>query len=132
MAYEQPGFVFGTCPAGADLSAAGNQYKFVKLNTSGQIVLCAAVTDNPIGILQNTPASGQPAEVMAFGISKLQGDADLTKGDLVGTSSDGQAAAYVHGTDTTKFIVGQVIQDNAVAAGLVTVIFNCLAAGRAA
>jgi len=130
MAYEIPGFTFGTCPAGADLSSS--QYKFVKLNTSGQIVAIAADTDNPVGILQNAPTSGQPAEVMCNGISKVQGNGDLAKGDFVGTSSDGQAAAYVHGTDTTKYIIGQVIQDNSAAAGLATIIFNCLGAGRGA
>jgi len=130
MAYEIPGFTFGTCPAGADLSSS--QYKFVKLNTSGQIVAIAADTDSPVGILQNAPTSGQPAEVMCNGISKVQGDADLSKGAFVGTSADGQAIALVHGTDTTKYIVGQVIQDNGAAGGLATIIFNCLGAGRGA
>ena len=132
MAFEVPGNTDGTRPAGADLSAAGNQYKFVKLNSSAAVVLCSAVTDKPYGVLQNRPASGQAAAVMTSGVSKVQADADLTKGNTVGTSADGQAAAYVHGTDTTKYIVGEVITDNAAAGELVSIQFDCASAGRAA
>lgn len=130
MAFEIPLFSF-SADAGADLSAA--QYKFVKLNSSGQVVVCSAVTDIPVGILQNKPdTAGKSAEVMAAGISKVQGDANLAMGDQVGTSADGQAAAYVNGTDTTKYIVGQVLLDNAAAAGLASILFNCMNPGRGA
>lgn len=130
MAFEIPGFTDGTRVAGGDLSSS--QYKFVKLNSSGQVVDIAANTDKPYGILQNAPASGGSAEVMLMGISKVQGDADLTKGNQIGASADGQAAAYVPGTDTTKYIVGEVLEDNSAAGGYATVAFNCLGAGRGA
>lgn len=130
MAFEIPGFCDGTRVAGGDLSTS--QFKFVKLNSSGQVVAMAANTDKPYGILQNKPASGATAEVMLLGISKVQGDADLTKGNQVGSSADGQAAAYVPGTDTTKYIVGEVLDDNAAVGGLATIAFNCLGAGRGA
>lgn len=100
MAYEQPLFVLAGLKAGADLS--GKQFRFVKLDSSGDAVVCSGATDIPIGVLQNKPTSGQAVEVMAIGISKIEGDADLAIGDMIGTSSDGQAAAYVAGTDTTK------------------------------
>ena len=123
MAFECAVLLDGTRKAGADLSSS--QYKFVKLDTSGDVVACAAVTDIPYGVLQNDPASGETAEVMVIGISKVQGDADLTKGDQIGTSSDGQAAAYANGTDTTKYIVGQVLTDNSTAGGYITAVINC-------
>lgn len=129
MAYEIPLFTH-TFVAGSDLSSS--QYKFVKINSSGQAVSVAAATDQPLGILQNAPASGGTAEVMMAGISKVQGDADLAKGNQIGTSADGQAAAYVHGTDTTSYIVGVVLDDNAAAGGYATVAFNCLSIGRGA
>lgn len=130
MAFEQPGLML-TREAGADLSA--HQHKFVKLNSSGQVVAMAANTDKPFGILQDKPAaSGRACQVMVSGVSKVQGDANLAKGDQIGSSADGQAAAYVPGTDTTKYIVGEVLEDNAAAAGLATVAFNCLGAGRGA
>jgi hypothetical protein len=114
--------------AGADLSASTNQYRFVKLSTSVDqtVVLCAATTDKPIGILQNTPNTGMAATVACSGVSKVQGDADLTVGGSVGTSADGQAATYTV-TDTTKYIVGQVILGNSAAAGLATIAFDCTA-----
>ena len=123
MAFENPVLIDGTRKAGADLSA--KQFYFVKLDSSGDVVVCAAVTDIPYGVLQNAPASGETAEVCVLGITKVSGDADLTKGNQIGTSSDGQAAAYAAGTDTTKYMVGQVLDDNAAAGGYITAVVNC-------
>jgi hypothetical protein len=133
MAFEIPLFLPGHFKAGADLSAAGNQFKFVKLDsTADQVVLCAAATDIPIGILQNTPGSGESAEVMVAGISKVQGDASLAIGVQIGTSADGQADAKTVGTDTTEYVVGRVIGACGNAAELATVAFSCLSPHRAA
>lgn len=132
MAYEGPQICIPGLIAGADLSAAANQYLFVKLSAARTVVLCNGVTDIPCGVLQNTPASGAAATVCAIGVTKVQGDADLAFGALIGTSADGQAAAYAAGTDTTKYIVGQVILDNAAAAGLATAMINCMNPHRGA
>lgn len=124
-----------TFEQGEDLSAAGVIYKFVKLDTNGRVVVCTGVTDKPIGILQepsNGATVGLSVTVMLAGISKVQGDADLSIGDLIGTSADGQAAAYAPGTDTTKYIVGRVLKDNSAAGGYATVAFNCLNIARGA
>lgn len=129
MAYEIPLFSF-TLEAAADLSSS--QYKFVKLDSSGNAAAIAAATDIPVGVLQNKPTSGQAAEIMALGISKVQGDADLAKGNQIGTSADGQAVALTAGTDTTKYIVGQVLEDNTAAGGLITALINCINPHRAA
>lgn len=130
MAFQQPDLMI-TLPAAADLST--HQFKFVKLDTSGQAAAIAAVTDRPVGVLQNKPnAVGKSATVMVIGITKLEGDANLAKGDLIGTSADGQADAKTPGTDTTNFICGQVIDDNAAAGGLASVLINCAAPARAA
>ena len=133
MAFESPVFVW-SFPAAADYSAVGNQYKFVKLNTSGEAELCGAVTDQPIGVLQNRPnnAKGQRAEVMLLGISKIAADAALAVGDKIGSSADGQAAVYVHGTDTTKYICGVVIGAAGGAGQLATAIIDCVHPNRAA
>jgi len=128
MAYEIPVLTLSLV-AGGDLSSS--QFKYVKLNSSGQVVDIAAATDIPVGVLQNKPASGVLAEVMALGVSKIQGDADLAKGAQIGTSADGQADAKIAGTDTTEYVVGQVIDDNTAAGGLITATVNCLAPHRA-
>lgn len=134
MAFEMP-LMNVTMEAGEDLSAASVIGKIVKFDTNGRVVVCTGVTDKPVGILQdnaNSSAVGSSVTVMVAGISKVQGDADLSIGDLFGTSADGQAAAYAPGTDTTKYILGRVWKDNSAAGGFATVIFSCLGASRGA
>jgi hypothetical protein len=116
--------------AGADLRL--KQYHFVKLSADRTVVACDGVTDKPLGVLQGTPNTGQAAEVVSVGETKIVGDADLTAGDLIGTSADGQAAAYVAGTDTTKYLVGQVLEGNGAAGGLVGAVINCASVARGA
>lgn len=125
MAWEAPLLCYSGIVAGADLSAAANQYKFVKWSADRTVVLCNGVTDIPCGVLQNTPASGDAATVGFLGVSKVQGDADLAAGNSIGTSSDGQAAAYTV-ADTTKHIVGAVIFGNSAAGGYATCSINCI------
>jgi len=115
--------------AGADLSA--KQFYAVKLSAAFTVVACAATTDIPIGILQNDPTSGQEATVCCFGVTKVNSDAALAVGDLIGSSADGQLAAYVNGTDTTKYVIGQVIQASTAAAGYASAFIN-ISFGRAA
>lgn len=125
---------------GADLSAASAAFKFVKFNGTGmQVVLCAAVTDIPCGVLQaSAPNStvGEPVEVLALGQTKLQSDGStITQaGQLLGTTASGQARANVAGTDTTKYIVGQSGSMSAApGAGVYFDAFiNCLAPTRGA
>lgn len=124
MAYEGPMDHIPGLKAGAAIVAADN-FKFVKLSAARTVILCAGATDKPIGVLQNAPvASGDEVTVCFQGVTKVQGDADLAAGNSIGTSADGQAAAYT-AADTTKYIVGQVILDNSAAAGLATVVISC-------
>ena len=95
MATENKLFTI-SLPAGADLSAL--QYRAVKLNSSGNVVVIAAITDIIIGILQNKPASGEPAEIApisAGGVSKLILGETLAIGVKVGPSTVGKAEADV-------------------------------------
>lgn len=117
MAWDNPTFIPGLT-ASADLSDASNQFKFVEITGDGTVNVCNATTDKAIGVLYNRPIAGEAAQV-AIGIVKVQGDGDLTAGDTIGTSSDGQAAAYT-AADTTKTIVGFVIVGNSAAGGLAT------------
>jgi hypothetical protein len=71
-----------TVPAGADLSAA--QWKFVKLNSSGQAVVCDGVGDQPLGVLCNKPdEAGKAAEVQIGGVAKVQLGGTVTAGDKI-------------------------------------------------
>lgn len=129
MSYELPILKVPGLKAAADLSA--KQFYFVKLTAAGQVNVCSAATDKPIGVLQNDPTSGQAAEVMAIGITKVSSDAALSRHDLIGTSGDGQADAKTPGTDTTEYICGQVIVASGAAAGLAVAIINCANLARA-
>lgn len=102
--------------AGADLT--GKEGHFVKLNSSGNVVLAAAVTDRAIGVLRDgNPTGGTVGVYQGYGIVPVSADATgIAVGDLVGTSADGQAIKLVAGTDTTKYIHG-VAQEASTAAG---------------
>jgi len=105
--------------------AAITQFYFVKMSANRTVSVCAATTDKPIGIAQTAAAAaGDRIEVMITGISKVSADAELTYDDSIGTAADGQAAPYTV-TDTTKYIVGQVIEGVSSAAELATVAIDC-------
>lgn len=125
MAYEGPQHCPPGLAASADLSA--KQFHFVKLSGNKTVTVCAAVTDKPIGVLQNKPGIGQEALVCSAGLTKIVGDANLAPGDSIGTSADGQAAVYT-AADTTKYIVGQVVDENGAAGGFITADIDCRAA----
>jgi hypothetical protein len=130
MAYEISNYTLRiTLEAGADLSAA--QYKFVKIS-SGKAILCAAATDVPIGVLQNSPISGGEASIVVAGGTKIVASAAIAAGVVIGTSSTGKADAKVAGTDTTEYAVGAVILASAADADILTAVINCASPTRAA
>lgn len=123
MAYEQSQPLKLSIPAGADLST--HQYKFVKLS-GDTVILCAALTDNPIGVLQNKPTSGLPAEIVCIGVTKVVADAALaTIGTQIGTSANGRADAKILGTDVTEFVAGRTLSVAGAANELLTALVNC-------
>lgn len=131
MAYEISNYsVKVTLVAGADLSAL--QYNFVKINSSGLAVACAAATDIPVGVLQNAPTSGQEAEVLVVGGTKIVAGAAIGEGAQVGTGSTGKAVALVAGTDTTKYVAGTLLTESAADGNIVTAVINCANPHRAA
>jgi len=123
MAYEGPKITIPGLTASADLSA--KQYYFVKVSGAGTVTVCAAATDVPVGVLQNAPASGEAAEVCAFGVTKVSSDAAVTAGNHIGTSADGQADPKVWGTDTTEYIVGQALETSTAAGGIIAALVQC-------
>lgn len=111
MAYEIP-ILKDSREAAATMSA--KQYYVVILSGTKADIPTTA-TKVPYGILQNKPDSGGTAEIMVVGISKVSSDAALAVGDLIGSSGDGQLLKLTPGTDTTKYVIGQVVEasDNA-------------------
>jgi hypothetical protein len=129
MAYELPGQV-ATFTAAADLSA--KQYYFVKITADNTVNVCAAVTDIPIGVLQNAPASGEAASVMLYGISKVSANEAIAVASNIGTGDDGQADVVAAGTDTTVRICGQALEAASAAGEIISCAINCINGARAA
>jgi hypothetical protein len=120
--------------AGTGLTAATVQYKFVKISADNAVILCTGATDIPIGVIQSpVGATGDPVDVVVVGETMIQADASLTAGNLIGTSSDGQADAKTVATDSTEYVVGAVVNvAGASAAGnLITAVINCANPHRA-
>jgi hypothetical protein len=112
--------------AGAGLTGATVQYKFVKFSADNTVVLCSAITDIPCGVLQaSVGATGDPVDVVVIGETLLQAGASLSAGAVIGTSTAGQAQAAV----ATQIAVGQVANvSGATSAGnLLTALVNCAA-----
>lgn len=132
MASQIEIYVDGSRKVATTALVAADQYKFVKLDANGDIVMCAADTDKPYGVLQTWGAIGEAVSVMRLGRTKLNSNAALSIGNIVGTASDGQAAAYAYGTDTTKYMCGDVIVASAAAAGYAVADINCINPPRGA
>jgi hypothetical protein len=130
MAYKGSQPLKITLEAGADLSA--KQFYFLKLDAAGKAVVCSGATDKPVGVLQNNPVSGQAAEIVVVGLTKVSSNAALAIGDLIGTSADGQADAKTPGSDTTEFVVGTVLTTTGAADVIGSVLVNCANPHRAA
>ena len=129
MAFEIPGRTITAVCGAASLTT--HKHKFVKLHTDGTVILTAAVTDRPYGILQNNPGVGGEATIMREGVSKLVANESIAIGNVIGTHDDGTGAPYAFGADTTKFIVG-VALSAADAGEVFTVDFSCAAPPRGA
>lgn len=131
MAYEISAYaVKVTLIAGADLSAA--QFRFVEIGTGGLVTRANAVTDKPIGVLQNSPAEGEEAEVLVVGGTKLVSSAALAVGTAVTTDNEGRGAVLTIGTDTTKYNLGTTIFASGATGEIATVLINCANPSRAA
>jgi hypothetical protein len=95
MSTQNPQLLSGL-KAGADLRT--HQYKFVKINGDNQVILCAAATDVPLGILQNDPNTNEEAVVAIGGTSKFWCAGALAVQVKVATDANakGTTAASTH------------------------------------
>ena len=136
MANEAPINFQRTFTAGADLSA--NQYKFVKLDSSGNIVACSATTDIPIGVQQNNPsASGRAVVVMLQGVTKMVASAAISIGAAVGTSSGAKAVSLTFPTSgtyaaPTVYVGGRALTAASADGDVFTAIVDCARPSRLA
>ena len=98
----------------ADLST--KQFYAVKETSSG-INVAGTLGENVIGILQDTPASGDPASVMAFGVSKAVASAAIAKGAMLTTANTGKVVTAGTGNN----ILGQALEAASGADQIITI-----------
>lgn len=86
MAHEVPGYKMTRLTA-ADVEG----YRFVKINSDGNVLQAAAQTDEQVGVSQAKALSGRACEVMVNGISKVEAGGAVTRGGKVSADSVGRA-----------------------------------------
>lgn len=132
MAYEFGPSLKVSRPAGADLTTA--QYKFVKLEADGDVILCTALTDRPLGVLQNTASTGQIAEVLIAGGTKvLIGTGGVSTGNpvFVAASATGITDTVGDASASAAYVLGTYLEDGA-AGAIATAVINCANSARGA
>lgn len=130
MAYEfSAAAVKASFVAGEDLSA--KQYHFVELdNGTGNVTVADGATDRPIGVLQNAPESGQVAEVLIVGGTKLEAAGTASPGQAVFTTASGTASTLAFGTTGSAAYVLGTFVESAAAGAITTAVINCANSGR--
>lgn len=88
MAIEQPCFKIGFMKAAADLSA--KQFYCVEVTADTTVNVNNAAGEEVLGVLQNAPKSGEVADVMCLGVTKIVvGTGDLAAGATWEAAADG-------------------------------------------
>jgi hypothetical protein len=106
----------------------------VKLDSAGKAAAVTGTTDVAIGILQNAPTSGQEAEVLIVGGSKLVAGGAITEGAAVGTSAAGKGSALTRNAGTaatTQFVFATNLTEVSAVNEVTTVVVNCATPARA-
>jgi hypothetical protein len=132
MAYEVPVLTL-SFEAGENLSTA--QFAVVRITTSNTVTLPACGALQPIGILQNNPASGRDASVMVMGVSKVRAGAAVSRGAdahlLINATQYPGTMNTSTGTKGPLRTVGLFLQGATQANDIVPVLFNMIPAGFA-
>lgn len=130
MAYEFSNYaVKVTLEAGEDLSA--KQYHFIKIdNGTGKAVAVNGATDRPFGVLQNNPKSGQEAEVLIVGGTKIAAGGTASAGQPLFANSSAKAVTLAFGTTgSAAYVVGTFVAAGS-ASAITTAAIDCANAGR--
>jgi len=110
--------------AAADLRT--KQFFLVAVDSSGNVVLGAAKTDEVAGILQNAPNTGEAAAVAIEGVSKCVMGAAQAVGTQVGSDANGRGTAITiaAGGTTYHYRSGVSLTASAAANGIAEVLLK--------
>ena len=90
--------------AGESLTAA--QFKFVTLESDGQVDLADSAGENCIGVLLNNPAAGAAATVAVSGKVMVTSGGTIAAGAAVATDASGDAVTAA----STNLIMGYALE----------------------
>jgi len=89
MAYQYKEQEIGR-EAGEDLT----EYRFIKLDSgTAKVIQCDSAGERAIGITENSPSSGEDADLTLSGISKVEAGGSFNPNDTVGTDANGKAVS---------------------------------------
>jgi len=77
----------------AENDLSSSQYRIVKLGTNDNEVAAATAGDQAVGVLQNKPKAGEPANVRFLATTKVEAGGAVTKGNYVKSDANGKAVA---------------------------------------
>jgi len=108
--------------AAADLRT--HQYKFVKLDASGNVVLCSAAGERTFGVLQNKPNTGETAVVRIFGLTKAVASAAIATPNPIATDASGlvkAASRLVAASGNASNVAGVAVRPSGAASEIMTI-----------
>lgn len=117
MSFENSLKVLGTQEAAADLST--HQFKGVKLDATGKVILASVDGELLAGVLQNNPLLGRTALVGYGGVVQWKASAAVAAGAFVSTDNAGLVKTAV----ATKYIAGIALKAAAGAGEVIPVLF---------
>jgi len=106
-----------TYVAGEDLSAA--QFKFVTLESDGQIDLADSAGENCVGVLLNDPASGNAATVVMSGKTLVKSGGTIAAGASVATNAAGLAVTAASGNIVMGYATEAAVSGQTMAVELI-------------
>jgi len=122
-AVNQGATIVDSLLAGGDLSSS--QFRFVKMSGT-TVVAVSGATDQPVGVLQNTPASGELATFVRFGPTKLEASAAITAGARIGPSANGRGVTYTPNHAGSNWVCGRARDAAANAGDIIPVFVDCV------
>ncbi len=106
-----------TYVAGEDLSTA--QFKFVTLESDGQIDLADSAGENCVGVLLNDPTSGNAATVVMSGKTLVKAGGTIAAGASVATNAAGLAVTAASGNIVMGYATEAAVSGQTMAVELI-------------
>lgn len=107
-------------PGDRTITAGAALEQYVLVTSAGTVTTGA--TDTPVGVTQNSPASGAPASIRPFGLTFIQAAAAISAWDRIMPAASGEVQTY-DGADGSVFC-GQALAAATAQGDLVPCVFS--------